>query len=276
MTDIDRLTAELDFARQSGDKVRELDILRKLSQACSAAGRALDGFNYDDLALRLARAIGAKQAEVEIMSNLALAYASHGQAPQAIAMYEAAIELARANNLHKHEVIALLNLALAYSGLDLNKSRQLLELALRKGRQVEDLPDTVHITVLDKLASVEIRLGLCDRAKEHMQKALATCQFVGDKCLEGELLRSWGDAYCASQQYAQAEPYLRQAILVFQEAKAFQSMACALGVLGETYIRSGKKEAAIKTLETARQWFEALHLPGYIAHCDQLLTELRS
>lgn len=275
MTAIDSLAAELNYARQAGDKLLELDVLRRLSAACGDAGQRMDAFNYESMALDLARAVGARQAEVEIMSNIALAYAGSGQMHQAIAIFEAAIALARDNNLRRHAVIMQLNLALVYSDIDLNKGHRLLEQALVEGQRVEDLPDMAHITILDKLASTEIRMGLDDKAKEHMQKALATCQFVGDKYLEGELLRSWGDAYCTKQQYAQAEPYLRQSILVFQDVKAYMNMACALGVLGDTYLRSGKKEAAIKSFELARQWFVSLNAPEYIQHCDQLLAELR-
>lgn len=274
MTAIDSLTAELNYARQAGDKLRELDVLRRLSAACGDAGQRMDAFNYESMALAVARAVGARQPEVEIMSNIALAYAGSGQTPQAIAIFEAAIALARANNLHRHAVIAQLNLALVYADHDLNKAHHLLEQALVEGQQVEDLPDMAHITILDKLASMEIRMGLEDKAREHMQKALAACQFIGDKNLEGELLRSWGDAYCAKQQYAQAEPYLRQSILVFQDVKAYMNMACALGVLGDTYLNSGKKEAAIKSFEVARQWFVSLNAQEYINHCDALLSEL--
>lgn len=272
MTEIENLTAELNFAKQSGDKLRELDVLRRLSAACGTAGQRLDAFNYEGMALNAARAIGARQAEVEIMSNIALAYSESGQTSQAIAVFEAAIALARANNLRRHAVIMQLNMALVYSAVDLNKAHQLLEHALIEGQQVEDLPDMAHITILDKLASTEIRMGLEDKAREHIQKALAACQFIGDKNLEGELLRSWGDAYLDGNQFSQAEPYLRQSILVFQENRDYLRMAHGLGVLGETYMYNGKKEAAIKCLEMAREGFERFNLPGYVNHCDELLA----
>ncbi len=97
------------------------------------------------------------------------------------------------------------------------------------------------------------------------QEVLSVGQDGKDSIIVGWALQGLGRAFWHAGLTERGIPLLSKAIECFREAPDYPSLACATSDLGMCYLRQGRIEEALATLEMSMQMIRGRHLRGFLS-----------
>ncbi|MDA0673258.1 MAG: CHAT domain-containing tetratricopeptide repeat protein [Cyanobacteria bacterium] len=208
----------LAIAQEVGDRQGEGNALGSLGGAYLRLGDYAQSINFSQQLLAIAREIGDRQGEGAALGNLGIAYLQLGDYAQSINFSQQHLAIAREIGDRNSEGRALGNWGRAYGNLgdytqSINFSQQWLAIAQEIGdRQGEG-------AALGNLGLAYLYLGDYAQSINFSQQYLAIVREIGDRQGEGSALNNQGLAYLRSQQPAEAEIALLQAVAVLDDLR---------------------------------------------------------
>ncbi len=269
--------AALAAAREAGDRVLEMRVLRELGgDPLIGLGRpAAECVPHLESALVIAVELGDAGAEADILSRLAILAANRLRFPEAREQAGRAVGLVRGLGDDEALVSALdgLKTAVAYDG-DLAEveavTSELEGLARRAGRLV-----IAQWTVFES-AFVPMAAGRWDRAIERIRSALDLNRRVGYRPQGAMLLAHLGWLHRAQGQYAQASAVGLEALVQAEESDHPWWSSFASAMLGWTLTEIGEVEEATRLLEAGVAFAERDGAESYLVRCLAHLALVRA
>jgi len=135
--------------------------------------------------------------------------------------------------------------------------------------------------LLDDVYWINLRIGLCHEAVQQYPQAIAVFQTslqrgktIGERIKLGWSLLNIGDALLQQGNPAEAEPYLTQAIDLFQMVGNTLGILCANYRLSRIALDLGNRTRSRQLAETARQIARQLHSTSWIRKVNDLLEKI--
>lgn len=195
--------AELQLARQMGDRRREGSALNDLSNQNRDRGDYLSAQMYLQQALTIAREIGDRTNEDRSTGNLGTLAWELGDYDRCIALYEQSLKLSREIGNRRGEGVTAGNLGLAYlyQG-DYAQARQCLERALAVRQSINE--PRGESFVLAFMGLLWHHLGNNALARTHCEHALRIAQQIGARDLQAHAQTYLGHALMELQLWQEA------------------------------------------------------------------------
>ncbi|MGH3875893.1 MAG: tetratricopeptide repeat protein [Actinophytocola sp.] len=234
----------LDAARQTGDRVAELDTLNRLGHVHRMQeryGAAIDCF---ERAVELADETGHRVGEHDALWGLGQLHRLQGRYAPAIDCFRDTLSIARALGDRAREISALAGLGFAYRAQSVHASAlDCFEQALTLARATGDR--TGERNALEGVGSVHRTQRRYDLAIDCHRQALSVARGIGHRV--GELNARWslGHAYRLHGQYEQAVACYRQALALALELGHRNSEFEARYGLGRTDLSTGRPDQAL-------------------------------
>jgi DNA-binding SARP family transcriptional activator len=253
-------TLALQAARQSGDRVGEVEVLTRLGHVFRMQERYDTAIEYLRQAISLASETGHRIGEHDALWGLGQLHRLQGRYLPAIDCFQGALSIARAIGDRAGELNALTGLGSAYRAQGAHASaiaccQEALSIARATGDRAGE-----H-NALRGIGSVHRMQRRYDLAIDCLEEALSIARTTGHRVGELNALGNLGHSYRLHDRYHAAIGCYRQAIELATELGHRNSEFEALYGLGQTDLSIGRADQALvhhrRALDLARELGQA-------------------
>jgi CHAT domain-containing protein len=193
----------------------------------------------------------------KVLSNLGYLYMEQEDYAQADAQFHQTLRVYRSANNQREESRVLLNLGVVQQRQGKHDEalaffRQSLDAAT--ATKIVD----VEIAAFEGIGVVLTAQSRCDDALEALAKGLAIAREIQDKMRQTELLWRTAQTYQQMRDYARAEQFAQDAVVLAHATHLPKLKFLATATLGDVYAANNKVELAIKTLKDSIDQLETL------------------
>ncbi|NEO22769.1 MULTISPECIES: CHAT domain-containing protein [unclassified Moorena] len=247
----------LEFARKSGDQLREAKALHNLGVTHYRLGDYGKAIDYHKQHFNLAQSDPNLRRKPQAFSGLGAAYGAIGNYDKAIEYYKQGLELLNSTNESELERNIVSNLGLAYyAKKEYTKALQYKEKSLAIAKTSDNLPGKAR--ALSNLSLLYYTLTDYNQAIEYSQQSLAIAQKLQDNYGELVALENLGIIYHALEDYNQAVNYQRQSLEIAKQLGDRHAKGRALSNLGDALYQAGNPQEANEALFAAIEIWESL------------------
>jgi CHAT domain-containing protein/Tfp pilus assembly protein PilF len=229
------------------------EIYAALGRVYTSAGDHIKALQY----LNSARKTATGGQIPSVLNSLGYLYMEQEDFAQASVQFEQSLKLYRSVKNQKEESRVLLNLGVVQQRQGKHDEalalfRQSLETAI-----VTKLVD-VQIAALEGIGVVLTPQSRFDDALEALDKGLAIARETHDKMRETELLWRTAQTYQQMKDYARAEQFAQDAVVLARAMRLPKLTFLATATLGDVYAANNKPDLAIKILQDSIDQIESL------------------
>jgi CHAT domain-containing protein len=208
-------------------------------------------------ALNSARQTATGDQIAKVLNSLGYLYMEQEDYGQADAQFHQTLTFYRSAKNQREESRVLLNLGVVQQRQGKHDE------ALTLFKQSFDAATTtkvvdVEIAALEGIGVVLTAQSRFDDALKALDKGLALARETQDKMRQTELLWRTAQTYHQMQDYARAEQFAQEAVVLARAMHLPKLTFLATATLGDTYAANNKTELAIKTLKNSIDQLEAL------------------
>jgi CHAT domain-containing protein len=259
---IDFYQQSLEIERKIGDRLGESISLGNLGAAYDSLGQYQKAIDFHQQSLKIKREIGYRLGEANSLGSLGNAYDSLGQYQKAIDFYQQSLEIAREIGDRRGEANSLGNLGLVYDSLgQYQKAIDFHQQSLKIKREIGyRLGESIS---LGNLGNAYNSLGQYQRAIEFHEQYLEISREMGNRQGESISLNNLGYTLLKTNQLAEAETALRDAIEIFEtlrselvnndhKASIFETQVASYRLLQQVLVAQTRFDQALEISEMGR------------------------
>lgn len=222
--------------------------------ALTVFGKALDCYND---ARRASQAAGNLEVEAVILKQIGGLYLDLEEPQKARIYLEQALEIQKRPGFTQHLPATLVNMGTVFSQLG---DQDTALTWYQQGYNLFEKSNAISAqsATLAHMANVYFNKGEIQKAIEFDEKRLGLARTSKSKLEEAQVLNNLGVKHTNLRNFAKGEPYLLEAVSVFQSLRLPDAEATVLYTLGEVAFLEGKLEKALTHTTQVLQIIETI------------------
>jgi tetratricopeptide (TPR) repeat protein len=240
---LEKLTAALEIAENTGDKRRQMNVMGAFGNYCMTIASAEKAEAYYKKAHNLARELGDRESEIGFHGNLGTLLEWKGELQQARGVFEEVLAYVRETDNQATEIQALRRLTQV--NVKLKDDYQIIKWTQQGVNATQAIGNDDLNFFSENLIAALYRLKKFDEAHQATSDAIEVARAAKDRKKEVDLLLSLGESYMLANKPEQALETYQQALVGTQRLQRMVDKGYVLGRMGMLLAELNRADEAL-------------------------------